>query len=120
IRKDGSEVPIDDSAAPIRERDGKVHGCVLVFRDISERKAAERNLHDAQSRLARVVADMAIPTMVYADDGEVILVNRAWTRISGFAAGDLKTIPAWTKHAYGARAEAMNEVIASLFDLAEA
>jgi len=120
IRKDGAEVPIDDSAAPIRERDGKVHGCILVFRDISDRKDAERQLGEAQSRLARVVTDMAIPTMVYADDGEVILVNRAWTRISGFAAGDLTTISAWTKHAYGARAEAMNEVISSLFDLAEA
>jgi len=120
IRKDGTEVPIDDSAAPIRERDGTVHGCVLVFRDISERKAAERELDEAQSRLTRVVTDMAIPTMVFAEDGEVILVNRAWTRLSGFAAAELTTIPAWTKRAYGERAEAMNEVIESLFDLAEA
>ncbi len=60
---------------------------------------------------------MAIPTMVYAEDGEVILVNQAWTEISGYTAEELKTIPAWTTKAYGERAEMMNAVIASLFDL---
>jgi PAS domain S-box-containing protein len=44
IRKDGSEVPIDDSGAPIRDADGVVRGVVLIFRDFSERKEAERKL----------------------------------------------------------------------------
>jgi PAS domain S-box-containing protein len=119
IRKDGSETPIDDSAAPIRDGHGQVHGCILVFRDISERKAGERELGEAQARLQRVVADMPIPTMVFADDGEVLLVNEAWTGISGYSAAELTTIAAWTTKAYGARAEAMNEIIDSLFGLEE-
>ena len=119
IRRDGSETPIDDSAAPIRDPEGRVHGCILVFRDISERKAAEREIHEAQARLQRVVTDMAIPTMVFADDGEIVLVNAAWTGISGFDAADLRTLPAWTRNAYGERAEAMDAVIAKLFDLEE-
>jgi PAS domain S-box-containing protein len=44
IRKDGTEIPIDDSGAPIRSGDGSVRGVVLVFRDFSEHKAAEREL----------------------------------------------------------------------------
>ena len=32
IRKDGREIPIDDSGAPIKEFDGTVRGVVLVFR----------------------------------------------------------------------------------------
>ena len=94
-----------------------MHGCILVFRDISERKAAEREIGEAQARLQRVVTDMAIPTMVFADDGEVVLVNAAWTGISGYAAAELRTLPAWTRSAYGERAEAMDAVIARLFDL---
>ena len=117
IRRDGSELPIDDSAAPIREAAGELLGCVLVFRDISERKAAERELAEAQARLHRVVTDMAIPTMVYAEDGEVILVNEAWTAISGFAAETLASVPEWTRLAYGPRAEAMDTVIGGLFEL---
>jgi len=41
IAKDGTECPIDDSAAPIRSEQGEVLGAVLVFRDISERKRME-------------------------------------------------------------------------------
>jgi PAS domain S-box-containing protein len=35
IRKDGSEIAIDDSGAPIRKEDGELLGVVLVFRDIT-------------------------------------------------------------------------------------
>jgi PAS domain S-box-containing protein len=41
IAKDGTECPIDDSAAPIQNEQGEVVGAVLVFRDISERKRME-------------------------------------------------------------------------------
>jgi diguanylate cyclase (GGDEF)-like protein/PAS domain S-box-containing protein len=34
-RRDGSEVPIEDSLSPIRDRDGQVTGGVIVFRDVS-------------------------------------------------------------------------------------
>jgi PAS domain S-box-containing protein len=48
IRKDGSEVPIDDSGAPIRTPEGKLEGVVLVFRDFSEHKQNERELRAAK------------------------------------------------------------------------
>ncbi|HEX2966870.1 MAG TPA: PAS domain S-box protein, partial [Syntrophorhabdaceae bacterium] len=41
VRKNGTEVPIDDSGAPIRGTEGTIMGVVLVFRDITERKHAE-------------------------------------------------------------------------------
>jgi PAS domain S-box-containing protein len=53
IRKDGAEVPIDDSGAPIRDKDGQTTGVVLVFRDIAERKKAEEELLESEERLNR-------------------------------------------------------------------
>ncbi len=50
IARDGAEIFIDDSAAPIRDESGSIIGGVLIFRDISERRRAESAL--AQSRLA--------------------------------------------------------------------
>lgn len=48
IRRDGTEVPIDDSGAPIRDEQGRLHGVVLVFRDFSERRRAEHELREAK------------------------------------------------------------------------
>jgi diguanylate cyclase (GGDEF)-like protein/PAS domain S-box-containing protein len=39
IRRDGFESPIEDSAAPIHNRDGRVAGGVIVFHDVSESRA---------------------------------------------------------------------------------
>jgi PAS domain S-box-containing protein len=45
FRKNGTEVAIDHSEAPIRDKDGKTTGVVLVFRDITERKKLEKEAH---------------------------------------------------------------------------
>ncbi|WP_341530808.1 ATP-binding protein [Nostoc sp. UHCC 0302] len=40
IAKNGTEIPIDDSAAPIKDDQDNIMGAVLVFRDITDRKLA--------------------------------------------------------------------------------
>ncbi len=45
ITRNGTEIPIDDSASPIRDDKGNINGVVIVFRDITERKLAEEKLH---------------------------------------------------------------------------
>jgi PAS domain S-box-containing protein len=50
IRKDGVETAIDDSGAPIWDDDGNLTGIVLVFRDITERKLAERAMLQERTR----------------------------------------------------------------------
>jgi PAS domain S-box-containing protein len=51
LRKDGTEIPIDDSGAPIRDANGKLIGIVLVFRSIVERRQAENALRLSEERL---------------------------------------------------------------------
>ena len=41
VASDGREIPIDDSAAPIRGPDGRLFGVVMVFRDVTERRHEE-------------------------------------------------------------------------------
>jgi PAS domain S-box-containing protein len=51
IRQNGTEVPIDDSGAPIKDKAGKTTGVVLIFRDITERRKAEEALKQSQARI---------------------------------------------------------------------
>jgi PAS domain S-box-containing protein len=59
IAKDGTEVPIDDSGAPIRDARGRIVGVVLVFRDITERRSSERVTEDADRRKDEFLAMLA-------------------------------------------------------------
>lgn len=53
-RRDGTEIPIDDSGAPIRDALGTLRGVVLVFRDISERREQEDIIAAAAARQTRI------------------------------------------------------------------
>ena len=61
IGRDGTEYPIEDSAAPIRNKDGEITGVVLVFHDVVEKRKAEKAVRNSE-RLAttgRLAATLA-------------------------------------------------------------
>ena len=51
ISNDGTERPIADSGAPIRDKEGAVNGVVLVFRDQTQERAAQKALREQHSEL---------------------------------------------------------------------
>jgi diguanylate cyclase (GGDEF)-like protein/PAS domain S-box-containing protein len=56
VRRDGSNVAIEDSAAPILDPDGQISGAVVVFHDVSEARAMAMRMaylaqHDSLTRL---------------------------------------------------------------------
>jgi PAS domain S-box-containing protein len=59
IGRAGRERPIDDSGAPIRDGRGGVVGVVLVFRDITERRATEQRLRENDRRKDEFLAMLA-------------------------------------------------------------
>ncbi|MBI1841463.1 MAG: CHASE3 domain-containing protein, partial [Verrucomicrobia bacterium] len=73
IARDGTEIPIDDSGAPIRDRDGKLTGVVLVFRDITERQRAEQERLESLSKDRALASEKALRQA----ETELALVNRA-------------------------------------------
>ena len=50
VRRDGAEVAIGDSAAPLRDRDGNRTGVVLVFHDVTERRRVASSFHRQATR----------------------------------------------------------------------
>ena len=61
VSKNGDEICIDDSGAPIRDSNGKMIGVVLVFRDITDRRMSEGALMRAEKLAAagRLAASVA-------------------------------------------------------------
>jgi PAS domain S-box-containing protein len=57
LGRNGAEVPIDDSVAPIRDDSGNIQGTVLVFRDVTERRRTEKRLAEQALLLERAAAE---------------------------------------------------------------
>ncbi|HAY26264.1 MAG TPA: hybrid sensor histidine kinase/response regulator [Candidatus Accumulibacter sp.] len=90
IARDGSERAIADSCAPIRDRDGRVVGAVLVFRDVTEEYAAQQALRDSTAlieTILKTVVDGIIT--LQASNGCIETANPAAERMFGYSAAEL-------------------------------
>lgn len=84
IARDGTELPIDDSAAPIRDEHGQVSGCVLVFRDVAEQRQAARVLQASEDRKTAMF-ETALDCIISMDHtGIIIEFNAAAERTFGY------------------------------------
>jgi PAS domain S-box-containing protein len=98
IRKNKTEVAIDDSGAPIKDKDGKTTGVVLIFRDITERKKAEEALKESE-QIYHTVFDNSqdgfqLIELMYDEKGKpydhkFLKVNKAYEKIIGVRAEDI-------------------------------
>jgi len=89
IRKDGSEVAIDDSAAPIRDEDGDgpIIGAVLVFRDVSRKRQAERELERSEARKGAILRSALDAIITIDHEGRVLEWNPAAEQTFGIDPG---------------------------------
>jgi PAS domain S-box-containing protein len=90
VARDGTERPIEDSAAPIRDADGKVVGAVMVFRDVSERRRAEWALKESQDHL-RLMVESVTEYAIFSLDpaGIVSSWNTGAERVFGYAEAEI-------------------------------
>jgi len=89
IRRDGTECPIDDSAAPIRDEAGVVSGCVLIFRDVTEQRRLERQKTDqllTARLLTAIIASSDDAIISKSLDGVVQTWNAGAERLFGYTA----------------------------------
>jgi PAS domain S-box-containing protein len=89
IAKSGSELSIDDSAAPIRDGQGHVIGCVLVFRDITERRRVDQQVADERARIESIVNHVIDGIIAIDENGTVETFNPAAERLFGYKAKEV-------------------------------
>lgn len=84
IARDGTERPIDDSAAPIRDDSGNPLGAVLVFRDVSERRQAEAALRRNEAELSDFLENANVGLHWVAPDGTILRANKTELDLLGY------------------------------------
>jgi PAS domain S-box-containing protein len=80
-KKDGTPFPVEYSSTPM-EKDDKLIGAVITFRDITERKAAE----DRFSALLESAPDAMV---VSNETGEIVLINSQAEKLFGYSRKEL-------------------------------
>ncbi|WP_435021364.1 PAS domain S-box protein [Tundrisphaera sp. TA3] len=113
ISRDGTERPIDDSAAPIRDDRGEIAGVVLVFRDVTEQRKATDALAESEEFNRRVVESSVDCLKVLDLDGRLISMNEYGCRlmeVEDFAAcADREWLDFWPPEARETARRALDE-----------
>ena len=84
ISREGKELPIEESASPIKDELGNTIGVVLVFQDISERKRVQEALKTSQD-YAQSIIDSSMDMVIAVDlEQRIIEFNKAAERTFGY------------------------------------
>ena len=91
ISRDGKENPIADSGAPIKDENGKIVGVVLVFRDQTEEREAQKTLRESERKLSTLMSNLQ--GMVYSclndRDWTMKFVSQGLFGLTGYLPGEL-------------------------------
>jgi PAS domain S-box-containing protein len=82
---DGRQKIMQNSAAPIRNADGVIVGCVIVNEDVTERVRAEEALRRNEYNLRLVINTIPIMAWTVRPDGVVDFLNQRWLDYAGLS-----------------------------------
>jgi PAS domain S-box-containing protein len=85
VRKNGSEIPIEDSAAPIRTADGKVSGAVMVFHDVGERREQDEALRRSEQFSRSIIESSRDCIKVLDLNGDLLSISGNGLQMLGIA-----------------------------------
>ena len=90
VARDGQEIGIEDSAAPIRDSSGAIVGAVMVFHDVSRRRKVDRALRANEERLSAMFTQAAVGIAVATLDGRFQEANHKFCAILGYPLDELR------------------------------
>ncbi len=93
LSRDGTERNIDDSAAPIKDASGEVIGAVLVFRDITAKAQADRELQNQLELTRTITSTLSTAVIIVDNQMRCTFANPAAERMSGFSFPELRGLP---------------------------
>lgn len=101
VRKDATLVSVLLTVALVRDGRGAPDYFISVVQDLTQLKRAEAALLASEKRLTLAFEHAPLPICIHDRGGEVVLLNRAWERLSGYGRGDIQTLRDWVALATG-------------------
>jgi PAS domain S-box-containing protein len=95
IAKDGKEIPIADSGAPIKDEKDNIIGVVVVFRDITERKKMEEKLRKSEELFRDFFDSAAIGFHIFGPDRVIIEMNEYELNMLGYSREEIVDKKTW-------------------------
>lgn len=77
VTKEGREVPIKDTGAPIYDSEGVLAGASIVFQDETERREQERKIKASEERLRSTLYNMIEGCQIISPDYKYLFLNKA-------------------------------------------
>jgi PAS domain S-box-containing protein len=94
VRRDGTTIAIEDSAAPIRNSSGEISGAVMVFHDVTRRRRAETAVREASEHLQLALAVGSLGDWSWEASSDVVSFGQGGAEIFGLPA---KSQITWTE-----------------------
>jgi PAS domain S-box-containing protein len=94
VSRDGSILKVSDSAAPIKDQDGKLMGTVIVFRDVTEKFKQELVLRESEEKFRLLAESSPVAILIYQDT-RWVYANPGATTITGYSAEELLEMNYW-------------------------
>ncbi|MFB2919653.1 PAS domain S-box protein [Aerosakkonema funiforme] len=116
-KRNGKQIPVTSSWTLQRDKNGNPLSILEINKDISERKQILEALRQSEERFRCAIFYAPLPLIIYAEDGEIVTVNQAWTELSGYRQEDIPTIADWTEKAYGERKQLVKADIDRLYNI---
>jgi PAS domain S-box-containing protein len=85
ISRDGTERPVADSGAPIRDAQGRTRGAVLVFRDVTEDRRAEEALRQSEESLSATLYSIGDAVLAADEHARITRINPVAERLTGWS-----------------------------------
>lgn len=82
---------------------------------LDQLKIQQLALQESESHFRRAIEVAPFPVMLHIDDGQVLIVNRAFVEITGYRPQEISTISDWTEKAYGEQSEVARQNIQEMF-----
>ncbi len=82
--KSGRAIPVDYTAVPLKQQD-RVVGCVVVFRDITERRQNEAKLLARERQITTILDASPDPLIITNSQARIISINKRTEQVFGYS-----------------------------------